>query len=61
MYVGYSIVRKTDGRPNKDEDCVVCLPGARIEHITERVEQITDIRNGRSILVYIGANNAEKE
>ena len=35
-YVGDSIVRKTDARLNKGEDVVVCLPGARIEHVTER-------------------------
>ena len=36
IYVGYSIVRKTDSRLSKEEDVVVCLPGARIEHVTER-------------------------
>ena len=35
--MGDSIVRKTDTRLNKGEDVVVCLPGARIEHVTERV------------------------
>ena len=35
-YVGDSIVRKTDARLNKGDDVVVCLPGARIEHVTER-------------------------
>ena len=34
--VGDSIVRKTDSRLSKGEDVVVCLPGARIEHVTER-------------------------
>ena len=38
--VGDTIVRKTDSRLSKGEDVVVCLPGARIEHVTERVEQI---------------------
>ena len=38
-YVGDSIVRKTDARLNKGDDVVVCLPGARIEHVTERVEK----------------------
>ena len=37
-YVGDSIVRKTDTRLRKEEDVVVCLPGARIEHVPERVE-----------------------
>ena len=39
-YVGDSIVRKTDSRLSKGEDVVVCLPGARIENVTERVEKI---------------------
>ena len=34
IYVGDSIVRKTDSRLNKGEDVVVSLPGARIEHVT---------------------------
>ena len=37
IYVGDSIVRKTDTRLSKGEDVVVCLPGAGIEHVTERV------------------------
>ena len=40
IYVGDSIVGKTDSTLNKDEDIVVCLPGARIEHVTERVQRI---------------------
>ena len=36
IYVGDSIVRKTDSRLSKGKDVVVCLPGARIEHVTER-------------------------
>ena len=35
-YVGDSRVRKTDTRLGKGKDVVVCLPGARIEHVTER-------------------------
>ena len=31
-----SIVRKTDTRLSKVKDVVVCLLGARIEHVTER-------------------------
>ena len=37
IYVGDSIIRKTDTRLSRGEDVVVCLPGARIEHVTERV------------------------
>ena len=56
-----SIVRKTDSRLSKGEDVLVCLPGARIEHVTERVEQIVGRGNGGYILVHIGTNNADKE
>ena len=38
IYVGDSIVRKTDTRLSKGKDVVVCLPGARIEHVTESRE-----------------------
>ena len=39
----------------------MCLPGARIEHVTERVEKIMGRGNGGTILVHVGTNNAEKE
>ena len=39
-YVGDSIVRKTGTRLSQGKDVVVCLSGASIEHVTERVEQI---------------------
>ena len=61
IYVGDSIVRKTDSRLSKGEDVVVCLPGARMEHVTERVETIMGRGNGGSILVHVGTNNADKE
>ena len=61
IYVGDSIVRKTDARLSNGKDVVVCLPGARIEHVTERVEKIMGRGNGGSILVHIGTNNADKE
>ena len=61
IYVGESIVRKTDSRLNKGEHVVVCLPGARIEHVMKRVEQIMGRGNGGSILVHVGTNNADKE
>ena len=41
VFVGDSIVRKTDRVLNKGEDVVVCLPGDKIEAITERVENIS--------------------
>ncbi|KAI0215715.1 hypothetical protein LSAT2_032224 [Lamellibrachia satsuma] len=40
VFVGDSIVRKTDRVLNKGGDVVVCLPGAKIEAITERVKKI---------------------
>ena len=61
IYVGDSIVRMTDTRLSKEEDVVVCLPGARIEHVTERVEKIMGRGKGGTILVHIGTNNADKE
>ena len=40
VFVGDSIVRKTDRVLNKGDDVVVCLPGAKVEAITERVKNI---------------------
>ncbi len=45
---------------SKGKDVVVCLPGARIEHVIERVEKIMGRGNGESILINIGTNNADK-
>ena len=59
--MGDSIVRKTDTRLSKGRDVVVCLPGARIEHVTERVEKIMGRGKGGTILVHVGTNNADKE
>ena len=39
----------------------MCLPGARIEHVTERVEKIMGRGNGGTILVHVGTNNTDKE
>ena len=61
IYVGDSIVRKTDTILGKGKDVVVCLLGARIEHVTERVEKIMGRGNGGTILVHVGTNNADKE
>ena len=61
IYVGDSIVRKTDTRLSRGEDVVVCLSGARIEHETERVEQIMGRGYGGSILVHVATNNTDKE
>ena len=61
IYMGDSIVRKTDTRLGKGKDVVVCFPGARIEHVTERVEKIMGRGKGETILVHVGTNNADKE
>ena len=54
VFMGDSILRKTDRTLSKGEDVVVCLPGARIEHVTERVENILGHGQGGSILVHVG-------
>ena len=61
VFVGDSIVRKTDRVLNKGDDVVVCLPGAKIEALTERVENIVGSGKGGSVLVHVGTNNVEKE
>ena len=48
VFVGDSIVRKTDSILNKGDDVVVCLSGAKIEAITERVENIVDSGKGNT-------------
>ena len=40
VFVGDSIFKKTDRALNKGDDVVVCLYGAKIQAITERVENI---------------------
>ena len=61
VFVGDSIVRKTDRVLNKGDDVVVCLPGAKIEAITERVKNIVGSDKGGSVLVHVGTNNVERE
>ena len=61
VFMGDSILRKTDRTLTKGEDVVVCLPGARIEHVTERVENVLGHGQGGSILVHVGTNNADKD
>ena len=52
---------ETNATLNKDEDIVVYLPGTRVEHVTQNVEQIMGRGNGCSIPVHIGTNYADKE
>ena len=46
---------------SKGADVFVCLPGARIEHVTERVENVLGHGQGGSILVHVGTNNADRD
>ena len=59
--MGDSIVGKTDRVLNKGDDVVACLPGAKIEVITERIENIVGSDKGGSVLVHVGTNNVESE
>ena len=43
---------------SKGEDVVVCLPRARIERVTERVDNVLGHSQGGSLLVHVGTNNA---
>ncbi|KAK2169009.1 hypothetical protein NP493_1208g01032 [Ridgeia piscesae] len=61
VFMGDSILRKTDRTLSKGEDVVVCLPGARIEHVTEWVENVLGHGQGGSILGHVGTNNADKD
>ena len=61
VFVGDSMVRKTDRVLNKGYDVVVCLPGAKIDAITERVENIVGSGKGGSVLVHEGTNTVERE
>ena len=61
VFMGDSILRKTDKTLSKGEDVVVCLPGDRIEHVTEKVENTLGHGQGGSILVHVGTNNADRE
>ena len=61
VFMGDSILRKTDRTLSKGDDVVVCLPGAKIEHVTERVENVLRHGQGGSILVHIGTNNVDRD
>ena len=61
VVMGDYIVRKLDKIINRGDDVTVCLPGAKIEDVTERVGQVMGNGYGGSITVHVGKNNAEKE
>ena len=52
VFMGGYILQKTDRTLSKGEDVVVCLPGDRIEHVTERVENVLGHGQVGSILVH---------
>ena len=58
--MGDRIVRQTQSRSNKGKDAVGCLPGARVERVTERIELVMTAGKGGCILVRIGTNNAQR-
>ena len=58
--MGDSILRKTDKTLSKGE-YVVCLPGARIGHVTVRVEKTLGHGQGGSTLVHVWMNNTDRE
>ena len=59
--MGDSIVMKIDRVLNKGDDVVVCLPGAKIEAITERVENIVGSGKGGTVLEHVLTNNVDRE
>ena len=59
--MGDSIIRKTDRVLNKGDDMVICLPGAKIEAITEGIENIMGSGKVGSVLVLLGTTNVERE
>ena len=60
MVVGDTIVRKADRVLIKGDDVVVCLPRAKIEAITEMVENNMGSGKGESVLVHVGTNNVKR-
>ena len=61
VFVGDLIVRKTDRVLNKGHKVMACLPGAKIEAMTERVENIVGSGKSGSVSLHVGTNNVERE
>ena len=61
VFMGDSIIRKVDKIVNRGDYITVCLPGAKIENISEKAGQVMGGGTGCAVLVHVGKNNAEKE
>ena len=61
IFMGDSIIRKVDKIVNRGDDIMVCLPGAKIENVAEKVGQVMGVGKGGAVLVHVGTNNAKKE
>ena len=61
VFVGDSIVRKSDRVLSKGDDVEVCLPVAKIKAITEKVEKVMGSGKGGSVSVHVGTNNVDRE
>ena len=61
VFMGHSILRKTDRTLSKGEDVVACLPGARIEHVIEQVEIVSGHGQGGSIFVHLRDEQRENQ
>ena len=59
VFVGDSIMRKID--KTREKMSLFVLPGARIKHEAEKVENILGHEQGKSILIHVGKNNADRE
>ena len=59
VFMGDSILRKTDKTLSKGVNAVVCHPGARREHVTERVENTLGHSQGESTLVHVATNTGQ--
>ena len=59
VFVGDSIIRKVDNVVSREEDITVCLPGAKIEDVTDTAGQVMGGGTRGAVLVHVGMNNAE--
>ena len=60
IFMGDSIIRTVDKIVNRDENIMVCLPGAKIKDVAEKAGQVMGGGTGGAVLVHVGMNNAEE-